>query len=81
MQFKTIALATAFALTSSLAFAQSSGAGAIGSDDLGNLGMINRGPDGPSSMYRGSPGPIPRQHRLAVHPGRGKRHARRPDAS
>jgi hypothetical protein len=42
MKLKTIALATALALTSSLAFAQPA---PIGSDaTFGNRGMINRGP-------------------------------------
>jgi hypothetical protein len=50
MQFKTIALATAFVLTSSLAFAQSGnnytlGPAPIGSEaDFGNRALINRGP-------------------------------------
>lgn len=42
MKLRTIALATAFALTGSLAFAQPA---PIGSDaTFGNRGMINRGP-------------------------------------
>ncbi len=42
MKLKTMALATALALTSSLAFAQPA---PIGSDaTFGNRGMINRGP-------------------------------------
>jgi hypothetical protein len=53
MQLKTFALATAFALTSSLAFAQSSGPAAIGSDaDMGNRALINRGPDQSTGMDR-----------------------------
>jgi hypothetical protein len=46
MQLKTIILATSFALTSSLAFAQSAGPAPIGSDaDAGNGAQINRAPD------------------------------------
>jgi hypothetical protein len=57
MQLKTIALATAFALTSSLAFAQAgysgSSATAIGSSaDTGNGAMINRGPNPTAGMDR-----------------------------
>jgi hypothetical protein len=53
MQLKTIALATAFALTSSLSFAQNSEPARIGSDaDVGNRALINRGPNPSTSMDR-----------------------------
>jgi hypothetical protein len=82
MQLKTIALATAFALTSSLAFAQSSGPAAIGSDaDIGNRALINRGPNPSISMDRGSSSNRSPDTTIGSAPSASKRHARRPEAS